>query len=231
MSKHFLQVRKKVNLLKFYKQMELHNLRKQYDKSALSFNDLDADPIVQFQTLFKMAQDEGEDEPNAMTLATVDANTGVDARIVLLKEVHDNGFVFFTNYESSKGRQLTADGRAALVFFWQTLQVQVRVTGLVRRTSAEVSDKYFDSRPIESRIGAILSRQSAIIENVDAWVQQFQNVSKDADQTAVRRPANWGGFILVPSKIEFWQGRPNRLHDRFRYTRQADNWIIDQLYP
>jgi pyridoxamine 5'-phosphate oxidase len=170
------------------------------------------------------------EEPNAMTLATSTQDGKPRARIVLMKDYNENGFVFFTNYESSKGTQLAANPCCSLLFFWKELERQVRIEGKVQKLDTADSDEYFNSRPVESKIGAWASPQSQVIENRDIIennVARFSQKFKDE----IPRPPHWGGYCVLPEQIEFWQGRPGRLHDRILYTRVENNWKIDRLAP
>lgn len=208
------------------------SLRKDYKQKSLSEADIASDPIAQFDVWWQEALASEIDEVNAMTLATTDTEGMPDARIVLLKGFDPAGFVFYTNYESSKGRQLELNPKACLVFFWKELERQVRIYGMVERTSALESDAYFNSRPRGSRIGAWVSPQSSIISN-RSWLEKqedkWQEAFKDGE---VPRPAHWGGFRVKPFKVEFWQGRPNRLHDRLKYALEANGqWKIERLAP
>lgn len=208
------------------------DIRKDYQMQSLMEKDLSENPFLQFDKWWKDAIKSEIEELNAMTLATANAVGLPAARIVLLKEYNENGFVFFGNYESHKGRDLAENPRACLVFFWKELERQVRITGSVERISSAESDAYFHSRPAESRIGAWASPQSRTIDArtvIEENFIQFQNKFKDG---VIPRPPHWGGYIVKPVCIEFWQGRPNRLHDRFRYTRQPDDtWLIERLSP
>ena len=193
--------------------------------------DADPNPIRQFELWLDDARRARLVEPTAMTLATATPAGVPSARIVLLKGVDRRGFVFFTNYESQKGRELAQNAKAALVFGWGKLERQVKVSGTVARVSEAESDVYFASRPLGSRIGAIASRQSAVLasrEELDAKVAELTRRYEDGQ---VPRPAHWGGFRLTPDMLEFWQGRADRLHDRLRYCRQGDRWKIDRLFP
>jgi pyridoxamine 5'-phosphate oxidase len=209
-----------------------HHLRREYGRDSLGPDDLDPNPIAQFAAWFKVAEASEIVEPNAMTIATVDEAGCPDARIVLLKELRGDGFVFYTNYDSAKGRQLSAGGRAAIVFYWDRLERQVRATGIVERIAPADSDAYFESRPVKSRIAAAASPQSRRVRSRAELESAFSRVAARVDADGgVRRPKTWGGFILRPSTLEFWQGRRSRLHDRLRYVRADDGWTIERLAP
>ncbi|ABE32193.1 pyridoxamine 5'-phosphate oxidase [Paraburkholderia xenovorans LB400] len=210
----------------------LAELRKNYSLGSLDVGDVDRNPFRQFDTWFKQAVDAQLPEPNTMTLATVDPRGRPSARIVLIKGVDERGFVFFTNYESRKGRELAANPYASLLFYWIELERQVRVEGRIVKTSAEESDGYFASRPLGSRIGAWASNQSQVIESrsqLETREREFSLLYGDQPP----RPPHWGGYRLVPEAIEFWQGRPSRLHDRLLYTRSDEHsdWQISRLSP
>lgn len=205
-------------------------LRKNYTFGQLSETEVPHDPLPLFQLWFDQAVKAQCPEPNSMTLATADQAGNPSARIVLLKGADQNGFTFFTNYESQKGRELAIRPQAALLFHWHELERQVRIKGLVERVSAAESDEYFHSRPAASRIGAWASPQSSAIpsrEFLEEAEKRYQAEFGDAPP----RPAHWGGYCLKPREIEFWQGRPSRLHDRIHYQLDAANWKIERLAP
>ena len=207
------------------------DIRKDYMLKLLLEKDVDANAFRQFDNWWKEALNSEIDEVNAMTLATASADGVPAARIVLLKGYDEHGFVFFTNYESFKGMQLAENPRACLVFFWKELERQVRITGLVEKVSEQES-AYFNSRPVGSRIGAWTSPQSQVIENREWLEEREKKYSAAFANGPLTRPAHWGGYRVKPICIEFWQGRPSRLHDRIQYTLQANNtWIIERLAP
>jgi pyridoxamine 5'-phosphate oxidase len=211
--------------------MTLAELRREYTLAGLRRADLDADPISQFQQWFAQAMQPEIVEPNAMTLATVAANGQPSTRIVLLKGVDQRGFSFFTNYESRKGRELAENPKASLTFFWAGLERQVYVGGTVSKLSREESEAYFAVRPLGSQRGAWVSKQSTVVANREYLEKRLGQVEAQFGEK-VPTPPYWGGYVLSPQAVEFWQGRPNRLHDRFRYTRQQSGvWSIDRLSP
>lgn len=198
---------------------------------ALTESSVDANPFVQFDKWFKQAEATEPALANAMTLATVNREGHPGARVVLLKDVDGGGFVFFTNYDSRKGDELRHSPRAALVFHWKSLERQVRIEGRIEVTSAEYSDAYFASRPLGSRHSAHASPQSTVVPD-RAWLEERMKASADELGNAVPRPSNWGGYRLIPERIEFWQGRDDRLHDRLLYRRASDaRWAITRLAP
>ena len=207
------------------------NLRRDYSQKSLNENEVATDPLQQFETWWQEAIASGIEEPNAMTLATASADGIPSARIVLLKGFDNNGFQFYTNYESYKGRQLAENPKACLVFFWKELERQVRITGLVAKLNDVTNDVYFSSRPIGSRIGAVVSPQSRIVESrewLDSKYNELLNANKDGE---IKRPAQWGGYTVKPVIIEFWQGRPSRMHDRIQYSLEENGWKIERLAP
>jgi pyridoxamine 5'-phosphate oxidase len=209
----------------------LDDLRRDYASRALTESDAEPDPIRQFGNWFTEAMHSQLLDVNAMTLATATPSGEPSARIVLLKGFDDSGFVFFTNYESDKGRALDANPRASLLIFWAELERQVRITGAVTKTSREESESYFHSRPFESQVSAAASPQSRAVADrseLEAHVEQLR--AKHANGQ-VPLPANWGGYRVTPERIEFWQGRKSRLHDRLLYVRQDGAWIRSRLAP
>ncbi len=208
------------------------NLRKEYRRDRLRKANAAADPYVQFGLWLQEATESPLHEPNAMTLATASADGVPSARLVLLKGFDERGFVFFTNYESRKGRELAENPLASLVFWWDILERQVRIEGRVERLPDEESDDYYDSRPLGSRLGAWVSAQSSVIDNREVLEARLAELQQRYADEAPSRPPFWGGYRVVPSAIEFWQGGPNRLHDRLRYTRRDDGaWAIERLSP
>ncbi len=211
---------------------DIAGIRKVYSQKTLTEDTIDADPVRQFAKWWEEAIASEIDEVNAMTLATASADGMPAARIVLLKGFSEKGFVFFTNYNSFKGRQLEENPKACLVFFWKELERQVRITGIVEKTTAQESDEYFYSRPLASQLGACVSPQSSVIENRDWIEQRYDELEKEVLTKEIKRPAHWGGFIVRPVIIEFWQGRPSRLHDRIEYSLQENGqWICARLAP
>ena len=210
--------------------MDLHNIREDYSKQALSEKECDAHPIPQFEKWLNEAIRSEVNEPTAVNVATLDTNGRPSSRMVLLKEVNPQGFVFFTNYHSRKGRALEANPYAALTFFWPELERQVRIEGRVQKLDEAASDEYFESRPYTSRIGAWASEQSEVIENQAVLVKRAAVVGLK-HRLHVPRPPHWGGYLVIPDCVEFWQGRPSRLHDRIRYRLHEGNWIKERLSP
>ena len=209
------------------------DLRQNYTLAGLSEADLDSNPIQQFNLWFEQALAADLIEPNAMTLATATADGKPSARIVLLKGVSERGFVFYTNYGSQKGRQLIANPYAALVFHWDKLERQIRIEGKVEKLSSVESLEYFHSRPKASQLGAWTSNQSQVIANREVLEQKLASLQAQySDEDTIPLPEHWGGFRVVPNRLEFWQGRPSRLHDRLLYDLEADgSWSISRLAP
>ena len=212
--------------------MSLPDMRRHYELHELLEETVAADPFAQFRRWFDDAlAAPGVTEPNAMTLATVDPLGHPAARTVLLKGFDEQGFVFYTNYDSAKGREIEAAPRAALVFFWAALERQVRITGPIAPTSAEESDRYFAMRPRGSQLGAWASRQSATVAGRAELEASRAQVEARCDDGPGPRPPHWGGYRLAPEAVEFWQGRPNRLHDRLRYVRAGEGGRLERLAP
>ena len=210
--------------------MSVSDLRQSYEKHTLLEDTAAASPFDQFSLWFDQALAAQVPEPNAMTLATVDATGQPSARIVLIKGYDARGFVFYTNYESRKGQDLLANPRAALLFFWQPLERQVRIEGRVEKATPDESDTYFHSRPLGSRIGAWASQQSRPVTRAELETREQDIRARYGEQPP--RPPHWGGYRVVPTVFEFWQGRPSRLHDRLRYLPDGqDGWAIDRLSP
>lgn len=210
----------------------ISDIRRDYSQKQLTEDLIQKNPIDQFEIWWNEAVHAKIDEVNAMTLATASSDGFPSARIVLLKDVSAKGFSFFTNYDSFKGKQLAENPKACLVFFWKELERQVRITGLVKKLSEAESNLYFNSRPEASRIGAYTSPQSQPIESRDWLDNKFNEMVKQLEGTNIKRPENWGGYVLNPVIIEFWQGRPSRLHDRIQYSINNDSsWKIERLAP
>lgn len=206
-------------------------MRREFESSGLNEEDLNNDPVIQFESWFQDARTAGLLEPNAMSLATVDSNGQPTLRTVLLKYFDEHGFVFFTNYESRKAQNIETTPKAAALFPWIALNRQVSIQGSVRRISKAESFKYFSSRPRESQIGAWVSDQSKAISSRGLLEQKLAEMKRKFGEGQIPLPSFWGGYQIVPERIEFWQGRPHRLHDRFTYTRTESGWDIQRLQP
>lgn len=209
----------------------ISDLRKDYTLNGLDIVDVLPNPIEQFGLWFEAALGAGVAEPNAMHVSTVTADGRPDGRIVLIKDVSNAGFVFYTNYESRKGRELSEQPFAALTFFYPELERQIRIEGRVEKVVADESDAYFDSRPRGNQIGAWVSNQSRVVESRDVLQNRQRELETQFEGEPVPRPPHWGGFRVVPEVLEFWQGRPSRLHDRIRYRREGQKWVIERLAP
>ncbi|MBA3648867.1 MAG: pyridoxamine 5'-phosphate oxidase [Chitinophagales bacterium] len=209
----------------------LANLRKDYQSKLLDEKSINVNPLQQFETWFDEAIESKLPEPNAMTIATCGIDFKPSARIVLLKGIENGSFLFYTNYQSRKGKELLWNPYAALLFFWNELHRQVRIEGRVEKTSSEISDAYFESRPFGSQLSALVSPQSEIIQDRD-WLEEKLDIArKQFDPNPLKRPRQWGGYRLIPNSFEFWQGRPNRLHDRILFTQIANGWKMERLGP
>ena len=207
-------------------------IRKHYSQKTLSEEEVEKDPITQFGKWWTEAVAAEINEVNAMTLATASLDALPSARVVLLKGFNEKGFVFFTNYNSYKGRQLSENPKACLVFFWKELERQVRIIGLVEKLSAEENDNYFYSRPVDSQVGASASPQSQVVESRKWLDEEFQKMQMQVKENRIQRPSHWGGYRVKPVIIEFWQGRLSRLHDRIQYSLEdSGHWKIERLAP
>lgn len=209
----------------------IQNLRQDYKTAALNEDDLVNDPIAQFEKWFNDALNAQIYEPNVMTLATADKSGKPNARIVLLKGFDHQGFSFYTNYLSQKGKEIKKNPFACLVFFWAELERQVRIEGKIEKLDKETSEQYFHSRPTGSQIGAIASPQSQVIANREILETKVNELTQQYEGKTIPKPAHWGGYIVKPTAIEFWQGRSNRLHDRLKFNLVNGSWKIERLAP
>lgn len=211
---------------------DLHNYRQSYEAGALDIEHTAADPMEQFAFWFKEVEAAGGvKEPNAMSLATIGTDGFPKVRIVLLKEYSQEGFVFYTNYDSEKGQSIAQNTQVGLSFFWPNLERQVILKGEAHKVSEGQSDAYFASRPKGSQLGALVSNQSSVIDDRSVLEEKMQSLVSQYEKKDIQRPEHWGGYIVKPLMIEFWQGRPSRLHDRVRYTLNDDQWIKERLAP
>lgn len=212
---------------------DLSHYRKSYEKSELLESNIPEDPINLFHRWFHEVEDFGGDEEvNAMTVSTIGLDGCPKARVVLLKKYNEEGFVFYTNYNSEKGKAIEQNPKICLSFFWHGAERQVIIKGIAEKTSESISDNYFDSRPDGSKLGAIVSNQSEVIPSRDYLEENLKQLESEFESMVIPRPKHWGGYLVVPFEVEFWQGRANRLHDRIRYTIQKDySWKIERLSP
>ncbi len=207
----------------------IETIRNEYLSGALTRKDLLADPISQFEIWLDQAIKSGVEEPTAMVLSTIDTDNFPQSRVVLLKSVNNKGFTFFTNYNSNKGQTIQNNNKVSLLFFWPQLQRQVRISGITLKVSGKISDHYFFSRPTDSQVAAIISNQSSTINSRKILEEKFNRFKHN--NLPIKRPQWWGGYVVQPFKFEFWQGRENRLHDRFVYAKKKDSWHISRLEP
>jgi pyridoxamine 5'-phosphate oxidase len=212
---------------------DLSDYRKSYEKSELLESSIPEDPINLFNRWFHEVEDfDGAGEVNAMTVSTIGLDGFPKSRVVLLKKINEEGFIFFTNYNSEKGRAIANNPNVCLSFFWESMERQVIIKGIASKTSEDISDNYFASRPDGSKLGAIVSSQSEIVPSRSFLEENLKQLEKDFEGKEIPRPKHWGGFLVAPIEVEFWQGRPNRLHDRILYSAQEDfSWKIERLSP
>lgn len=209
----------------------ISKLRHDFSKHSLDEKDADKDPFKQFEKWYKDASDAEVAQPHALTLSTVDPSGRPSSRILYLRHFSNEGFIFYTNYHSKKGKDIEQNPFAAMNFFWSELERQVRVEGELKKISEKKSDAYFSSRPRESQLGAWVSQQSTLLKSREEMEEKFKELENKYEGKTVPRPPHWGGYILVPVLFEFWQGRPGRLHDRLRYCLDNNKWKIERLFP
>ncbi len=212
---------------------DLSDYRKSYEKSELLETSIPEDPINLFNRWFHEVEDfGGNEEVNAMTVATIGLDGFPKSRVVLLKKFNEEGFIFYTNYNSEKGKAIINNPNVCISFFWHSMERQVIIKGIAQKTSEIISDNYFASRPDGSKLGAIVSNQSEVVPSREYLEENLKQLESNFEGMVIPRPEHWGGFLVTPLEVEFWQGRPNRLHDRIRYTSQSDfSWKIDRLSP
>jgi pyridoxamine 5'-phosphate oxidase len=212
---------------------DLSNYRRSYEKSELLETNIPEDPINLFNRWFHEVEEfGGNEEVNAMTVSTIGLDGYPKSRVVLLKKFNEEGFVFYTNYNSEKGKAIEQNPKLCLSFFWHTMERQVIIKGIARKTDEQISDNYFDSRPDGSKLSAIVSNQSEVVPSRSFLEENLKQLEVDYEGIVIPRPKHWGGFLVVPTEVEFWQGRANRLHDRIRYSSQEDySWKMVRLSP
>ncbi len=211
--------------------MNLHSIRTEYKFAELTESSIEKNPFKQFEHWLNDALNAKVNEPTAMSVATLGVDGFPDSRIVLLKDFGLNGFTFFTNYNSNKGKSIAKNPAVGLHFFWPELERQIRISGFAEKTSNEISDNYFNSRPVLSQIAAIVSNQSSKIKSREILQNSFVSEKEKLGDDKIKRPENWGGFLVKPVKFEFWQGRESRLHDRILFEKAEENWVISRLAP
>lgn len=211
--------------------MKLHSIRKEYKYADLKESSILKNPIKQFERWLNDALAAEVNEPTAMSVATIGTDGYPETRIVLLKDFNEKGFTFFTNYNSNKGKSLLENPVIGLHFFWPELERQIRISGVAQKTSIDISNKYFYSRPNLSQIAAIVSPQSSKVDSREFLQNLFETEKKKTANKEIKRPENWGGYLVKPTKLEFWQGRENRLHDRILFEKRDSNWVISRLAP
>ena len=211
--------------------MKLESIRNEYKFSELSEYSIDKNPVKQFEQWINEAINSKVKEPTAMSISTIGTDGFPQNRIVLLKDYRETGFTFFTNYDSEKGKAILSNPKVSLHFFWPELERQIRISGFAQKTSVEISNEYFSSRPVSSRLSAIVSNQSERIPSRIFLEEKLNRLRSDLKNESPVRPENWGGYLVKPVRFEFWQGRESRLHDRILYEMKNDNWIISRLAP
>jgi pyridoxamine 5'-phosphate oxidase len=211
--------------------MNLHSIRTEYKYAELTKSSIDKNPLKQFEHWLNDALNAKVIEPTAMTVVTLGNDGFPDSRIVLLKDFNENGLTFFTNYNSNKGISIGKNPAVGLHFFWPELERQIRISGFATKTTDEISDHYFYSRPVLSQVAAVISNQSSKIPSREFLQKRFESFKNNSASEIIKRPKNWGGFLVTPVKFEFWQGRESRLHDRILYEKENNNWLISRLAP